>query len=631
MRVTRPVSAVWLLGFALSATWAVGVELYGPSGPKVLAEIAALLPESVTGSLPEHVMVRFGTREDAVVPVDSDESGASGEPLAHLALISWIVDGNIVVHEELRPFLDRSPASDPYLESRHRTATDLARAAVIEGLALLFDRSSEPSFCRSGPYGKLTGWQKWMLKDQWKNRNLARTPDAREAQSPEAHFAVNFGYYVLDSEFACRRPAMNLFFREKLGLVPHDDRACELNTLVFLSQTRVPVDLHPDAVQEVHYLLASPGSSMISGWGHTMIRFVVCDTGEDCMGDIMNHVVLGYQAMTIDDLSIDHIGGLLGKYPSLLFPYMFSQVESRYIAGELRELISVPVRFTETERHLFIYKCLEQYWQYSGRYRFLTHNCATETRDDFQGAFLRDAKFGKVGTLTPVGIAKKMHKSGFVDASVFEDEEKAIREGYYFPELNPVEELFADLKSLAPDLRYRKHKQFIKKSRSEYRRTVYARLIGSDVRENLRLSTLFFNFEVRIRIDAQGEMFKEAIKLITRDQKRLKKDPDASVPALDTYERVQSVFDALLPWRTIADKSGYGVPLRDEITTHENEDRLEARLEELAELRSLVDTVMAEEAPEAFAHYDGARRNVAYFAGEMDRYRSGAAKPVPSP
>lgn len=597
------------------------VSLQGPAGTEAfLDSIADSLPAAFVAGLPAAVTV-------VTRPVELVESE---ERFGSLSLLVWLEDDVVVVPDVLLSLMRGDEAGGGYLSSRHRTEEEFAQAAVVEGLAKLYDvRFGKTRFSRSLAYQKLTGWQKWMLQDQWKNRNVVRSPDSREALSPEDHFAVNFGYFVLDEEYACRRPAMNLFFREKFGEVAHADRACVPNGVVFLSQTRVPVDLSPERIKEVHYLLASPGTSIISGWGHTMIRFIICDDKQDCMKDVLEHVVLGYQAMTIDDLSIDHIGGLLGKYPSLLFPYMFSQVESRYIAGELRELLSIPVTFSETEKQLYVYKCLEQYWQYSGRYRFLTHNCATEARDDLQGAFLEPSTFQQKGPITPVGIARKMHKSGLVNAEVFEDEEQAILDGYYFPERNPLEELYAELKGLVEGkLKYRAHKKFIKKSEHTYRRELYDRLTGEDARESLRIATLFFNFEVRIRLESQEALFAEAVKLIRRDLKRTEKSEDAETPALDTYKLVQEVFDSLLPWRTVADPSGYGVPLRSEMTSHENEVRLEKKLAELARLRWVVEEVMAAEAPEEFLRYDGTRRNIAFFAGEMDRYRDDALDAV---
>lgn len=53
-----------------------------------------------------------------------------------------------------------------------------------------------------------------------------------------------------------------------------------------------------------------------------------------------------------------------------------SDVIIEYAEREFRDLDSVPLRTTEAEKRQFIYRALEIYWGYKGRYFFLTNNCA---------------------------------------------------------------------------------------------------------------------------------------------------------------------------------------------------------------------------------------------------------------
>src|SRR5690606_14918398 len=101
------------------------------------------------------------------------------------------------------------------------------------------------------------------------------------------------------------------------------------------------LQLDPARVYAVDYLLAEGNDRMMSRWGHSMLRLVVCapgrEPGPDCRLDLDHHRVLSFRAF-VDDVQISSWRGLTGSYPSRLFVLPLAQVVEEYTAVELRGL-----------------------------------------------------------------------------------------------------------------------------------------------------------------------------------------------------------------------------------------------------------------------------------------------------
>lgn len=244
---------------------------------------------------------------------------------------------------------------------------------------------------------------------------LTTSPDAYERKNLREALAVNLEWYLLDEAFACRRPALQKFLSERLGFTPYQE-SCDLNWNVF-TQSAYPEDhntravsIDPARVYEIHYLFAGKGEALMSRWGHSMLRLVVCaphrsTPGPECLSDVSHHLVISYRA-SIDTAQINYLDGLSGKYPSLLYLYRFQEILQEYTKLELRELHSLRLPLSEDERDTFLRITLERFWGYQGKYRFVTNNCGTEALRHLIAT--DDATYGDLSSLTPLKLYREL-------------------------------------------------------------------------------------------------------------------------------------------------------------------------------------------------------------------------------
>lgn len=86
-------------------------------------------------------------------------------------------------------------------------------------------------------------------------------------------------YFLLDPSYACRRPALYRYYQQRFGWAP-EHSACA-QSFAYLNAGRdfgqQPLgQLDPERVYEVDYLLAEANDNLVSRWGHTMLRLVIC-------------------------------------------------------------------------------------------------------------------------------------------------------------------------------------------------------------------------------------------------------------------------------------------------------------------------------------------------------------------
>lgn len=246
---------------------------------------------------------------------------------------------------------------------------------------------------------------------------VTTTPDAYERKNLREALAVNLEWFLLDEAYACRRPALHKFLAEKLGFTPYQE-SCDLNWNVF-TQSAYPEDhntrtvsIDPARVYEIHYLFAGKGEALMSRWGHSMLRLVMCaphrsTPGPECLSDVSHHVVISYRA-SIDTNQINYVDGLSGKYPSLLYLYRFQEILQEYTKLELRELHSLRLPLADDQRDTFLRITLERFWGYQGKYRFVTNNCGTEA---LRHLIATDADaYGDLSSLTPLKLYRELSR-----------------------------------------------------------------------------------------------------------------------------------------------------------------------------------------------------------------------------
>ncbi len=317
-------------------------------------------------------------------------------------------------------------------------ATRAAMAALVHELAHVRDRGAGSALSRDPRLRDLAGWQvrPWRV-GRGANRFSDRSPDAYERRSPAEFVAVNLEHYVLDADYACRRPALAAWFSERLG-PPHVAAACA-PTLPYLQADNDAgamslLALDPARVYAVDYLLAEGNEQPMSRWGHSMLRLVICAPGRApgpaCRLDLQYHRVLSFRAF-VGDVQISSWRGLTGSYPSRLFVLPLNQVIDEYTKVELRALSSVPLALRPDEIAALLTRAAQVHWSYDGRYYFISNNCAVETYKLLHDGVPRLAEAG-VSSITPRGVRQRLQRAGLADLHVLDDRAQATRQGYYF-------------------------------------------------------------------------------------------------------------------------------------------------------------------------------------------------------
>jgi hypothetical protein len=287
----------------------------------------------------------------------------------------------------------------------------------------------------------LAGWPQYVGRRgdrEEKNGQVARSPDIYEISSPLEFVAVNMEYFLLDPAYACRRPALYDYYKQHFGWAPAAKDECP-KSYPFLNAgndfAREPLGkLDPERVYEVDYLLAEANQNLVSRWGHSMLRLVICKPGRprgpDCRLDLDQHLVLSYRAF-VNDLQLSSWSGLTGAYPSRLFVLPLGQVIDEYTKTELRSLASVPMKLSRGEIDGLVQHAAEMHWAYDGNYWFISNNCAVENLKLLRSG-TNDPKLQGLDSILPNGLLEVLKGRGLADTSVLDDPKEALRLGYRF-------------------------------------------------------------------------------------------------------------------------------------------------------------------------------------------------------
>ncbi|WP_218584045.1 DUF4105 domain-containing protein [Pseudomonas akapageensis] len=298
-----------------------------------------------------------------------------------------------------------------------------------------FTLSDDPRFL------DLAGWPQYVGRRgerEQHNRQIVRSPDSYELSSPKEFVAVNMEYFLLDPSYGCRRPALFAYYKEHFGWAPAASEKCP-QAFPFLNAgndfAKQPLGkIDPERVYEVDYLLAEANQNLVSRWGHSMLRLVICAPGRprgpDCRLDLDRHLVLSYRAF-VNDVQLSSWGGLTGAYPSRLFVLPLSQVIDEYTKTELRSLASVPLKLSRSEIEDLVRQAAEMHWSYDGNYWFLSNNCAVETLKLMRSG-TNNSQLTAVDNIMPNGLLEVLKGRGLADVSVLNDPREALRLGYRF-------------------------------------------------------------------------------------------------------------------------------------------------------------------------------------------------------
>lgn len=286
----------------------------------------------------------------------------------------------------------------------------------------------------------LAGWPQQVSsrgQRETHNHQQLRSPDRYEFHDPQEFVAVNMEYFLLDPQYACRRPALAAYFQAHFDWAPHTP-ACT-NALPYLDaaldKDREALGwLDPERIHEVHYLLAEADDSWAGRWGHSMLRLVICAPGRPrgpaCMLDLQHHLVLSYRAF-VDDVQLSSWDGLTGVYPSRLFILPLQRVIDEYTRTELRSLSSVPLKLGREQVTGLARQAASQHWSYDGIYYFVSNNCTVETLKLLRSGS-NHPQLVDLDSQTPYGLLKLLEARDLADTEPLQNAVEARRLGYQF-------------------------------------------------------------------------------------------------------------------------------------------------------------------------------------------------------
>ncbi|TYD32727.1 hypothetical protein CEK63_17270 [Xanthomonas sontii] len=385
----------------------------------VLAAAQARLPPAWTAALPAGLPLQW--RDDLPAQVHG-RAQAKRLLLNKRLLRDWMAA--------------EDPDTDPAVDPARRPAL----TALLHELSHFYDRAAAGHLSSDPRLLDLAGWQVSPMRlglRRGQNRFTERSPDRYELQSPAEFVAVNLEHFLLDPDYACRRPALARYFAARLAWTPPASACAPGQVFVQdpLADAAALLQVDPARIYAVDYLLAEGNAQPMSHWGHSMLRLVICAPGRPlgpaCRLDLAEHRVLSFRAF-VDDVQISNLRGLTGSYPSRLFVLPLRQVVDDYTQVQLRGLQSLPLRLSREEIAALLERAAQLHWSYDGRYYFLSNNCAVETYALLHDGVPRLAAAHLSG-ISPTGLRRRLVRAGIADASVLDNADAAVREGYYFP------------------------------------------------------------------------------------------------------------------------------------------------------------------------------------------------------
>ncbi|MGZ3809032.1 MAG: DUF7844 domain-containing protein, partial [Bacteriovorax sp.] len=401
---------------------------------KTFAEINELLPSSFIKGMPKNIEIKIERLSDhKEVPKDVCEVNLDQKKNKNKFVYGQynnftnVLKINVPVFEELKKGKDQSFK----ISCQHKSLYNQSIATIVHELSHGYDSNNKVSSRMS--FVRRAGFQKGFFNDKNKNVEAMRSADQYELANVKEAFAVNFEYFILDEEFACRKPSMFDYYKDQFIFDPYPKRNCRLNTNVMVSteQGFFPEEIDPRRVYRIDYLLASKGNEISSGFGHSMFRLVICAPerldmytnkkipatpfGKKCLEDKFYHLVVSYRA-NIEDSKQDPLKGLTGGYPSMLFMFNLYSIFEEYNNEELRDLVAYPLKLSEKEKEDMVKKIIEDHWNYKGAYKFLTNNCAVESIDLLK-ASLFNFKLNNQKPFTPYGMLEDLNSLGLIDAN----------------------------------------------------------------------------------------------------------------------------------------------------------------------------------------------------------------------
>lgn len=351
---------------------------------------------------------------------------------------------------------------------------------------------------------------------------------------------------------------------------------------------------------------------MMSRWGHAMLRVIMCapertEVGPECLKDLAHHVVISFRA-NVEGHAINNWDGLIGKYPSQLLIVSLSEVVEEYTRKELRNLISLPIKLSRAEMERLIARAAGQFWTYSGKYYFLSNNCASETDQLIKGVLPEYHRYQTMNALSPIGVYENLEDSRLMDTTPIKDRESAILAGFYFPSQRESLENAYQLAMSGGQRQYEDLDDYLNSSTAQARREDFDRISSHP-----KASAAFYLLEKAVQRRSDAALQSRAIKLILEYEKDGKID-GVNQEILNLLARITEIRNQLQPWNLVGKSSSYGIPLASElIADNQYAERLKIFADTLTNLRKMIDGMFPDETAES----KRSQENLRYFLSRM--------------
>jgi hypothetical protein len=202
------------------------------------------------------------------------------------------------------------------------------------------------------------------------------------------------------------------------------------------------IDLDPSRVYRIDYFLATGGADIVSRWGHSMFRLVICSPkrstpSEKCLGDTGSHIVVGFAASGPELL--DPLKALTSELRTVLSVMPISGFINQYNVGEDRALVAYPLRLSREEIKNVVSQMIHSYWNHDKNYEFFNNNCATEALHLIKKALQRSYSpllLTEPVVTTPNSLLEVLQKAKIIDAKKVDP----VKERYvsYFPSMKEI-------------------------------------------------------------------------------------------------------------------------------------------------------------------------------------------------
>lgn len=517
--------------------------------------------------------------------------------------------GRITIDKRFLSAIKNGPSKKEEFPCKHKTYYRLAQATLLHEASHAYDnkflwtkRSSNDKSLRAFGFWDVEG-----IKNKNFNTYHRRSPDEYEYSKRKEYFAVNFEYFMLDKDYQCRRPNLYQYYKEELGAQPFKETNCQVNRLVNFTTDYGVKNVHLDAskVKEIQFLFAAEGPAMFSKWGHSMFKLVVCENENDsldkCRKNSKDHVVLSFLAY-IDEVGINSMKGIFGKYPSRMLVSDISSIKRQYTRAEFRSLKSLPIKFDKAQRQRFLNHVLRVYWEYAGRYFFFTNNCADEAYKLVQAA-INERKTYKEDIVTPLGLYKRLVKRGLTDPTLLEDRKNAIAKGFFYPSFGEKLNLVYDkVKKNFPSELWPEKVEEYSKLHPLARRNIILAVTDPDFNEAPKKKDLYGLLGVEGHgqfLDAQLAMSKVS------DFKTLDDLGEEYKRMLEETVELKNVY----LYGAGKDERGYGIPLESDLRLDDTAIREESDAQR-AEIMAIVKRAVIEQNKSIFERYDLAKENL---------------------